>query len=171
MSSVQPLARIAVGVVVERRKAKSAWTDFVWWPAAVLPGEPDAAPWTPLGGDAERMMIYVGGAEVALYRSECENYRANLATGEPKLWTALRTTSADPPLALVAVTADPAEGEAMTESGADLIEALPMPEPVREAIAAFIAEHQVETPPFIKRQRDQADPDALARRPRSHGRK
>ncbi len=44
--SVAPLMRIPVGVVVERRKAKSQWIDHVWRPVAVLDGVPEAAPWT-----------------------------------------------------------------------------------------------------------------------------
>ena len=51
MSTIEPLVRIAVGIVVERRKAMSPWADFVWRPVAVLPGLPDAVPWTPLAKD------------------------------------------------------------------------------------------------------------------------
>jgi hypothetical protein len=40
---------------------------------------------------------------------------------------------------------------------------VPMPEPVREVVEAFVAEHHVERP-FYKRKRDRADPEALARR-------
>ena len=42
------LKSIPVGVVVERRKAASQWIDFLWRPVAVLPGEPEAKPWTVL---------------------------------------------------------------------------------------------------------------------------
>jgi hypothetical protein len=38
-----------------------------------------------------------------------------------------------------------------------------MPEPVRAIVEAFVAEHHVEQP-FVKRKRDRADPEALARR-------
>ncbi len=171
MSRVEPLARIPAGVVVERRKAKSAWVDFVWQPIAVLAGVPDAEPWTVLGGDAGRTTFYAGSAEIALYRSEGGNYRANLATGAPKLWAVLRESGTDPPYQIVTVTADPGEGEAFTESGGDLVEALPMPEPIRAAIAAFVAEHHVEDEVFSKRQRDRADPEALARRTPTKDRK
>jgi len=61
------------------------------------------------------------------------------------------------------VTADPAEGEALTETGSDLVETVPMPAAVRNTIAAFVAEHHVERS-FHKRKRDRADPEALARR-------
>jgi hypothetical protein len=43
MNQAVPLKRIAVGVVVERRKSTSHWVDFVWQPVGVLPGTPDAA--------------------------------------------------------------------------------------------------------------------------------
>jgi hypothetical protein len=62
------------------------------------------------------------------------------------------------------VTADPAEGEGMTAAGNDLVEAVPMPAPVREQVEAFIAEHHVEQE-FFKRKRDRANPESLGRRP------
>lgn len=169
MSQVAPLLRIPVGVVVERRKATSPWLDILWRPVAVLAGVPDAAPWTQLSLEGETATFYAGPAEVDLYRSESENYRGNLASGAPSIWVALQATGGEPPYALTAVTADPAEGEGWTEPGQGLIEAVPMPEPVREAIAAFVAAHHVEQV-FQKRKRDRADPESLARqRPRVGG--
>ena len=67
------------------------------------------------------------------------------------------------PYALLTVTADPAEGEAMTEAGNDLVETVPMPRAIQEAVAAFVSEHHVERE-FSKRKRDRADPEALGRR-------
>jgi hypothetical protein len=158
------LARISVGVVVERRKATSPWIDWVWQPVSVLPGRPDAAPWTVLSDDGERTTFYAGSAEIALYRTETAQYRDNLASGAPSLWIALRPTGVEPAYDIVAVTADPAEGESFTQAGDDLVEAVAMPASVQEAVAAFVAEHHVEQP-FVKRKRDRADPQALARRP------
>ncbi len=60
-------------------------------------------------------------------------------------------------------TADPAEGEAFTEAGSNLVEAVPMPAVLRTAIESFIAEHHVERE-FFKRKRRRADVEALARR-------
>ena len=165
MSVAEPLLRLAVGVVIERRSAKSAWADFVWRPSAVLAGEPDAAPWTLLEAQADRTTFYAGAGEVLLYRSDTTFYRDNLATGEPMLWAVLRPTGGEPPFAVVTVTADPSEGEAFATIGTDLVEALPMPAPIRDAIEAFVAAHHVEHA-FAKRKRDRADPEALARRAR-----
>ena len=158
-----PLLRIPVGVVVERRKAASAWVDFLWRPVAVLAGLPDAAPWTPLAADGEAATFYAGPAEIELYRTETDNYRRNLASGAPSVWVALQPTGGEPPYEIAAVTADPAEGEGLTEPGQGIIEAVAMPDRVRDAIASFVADHHVEQI-FEKRTRDRADPEALARR-------
>lgn len=157
------LARIAIGVVVERRKASSQWIDYIWRPVAILPGQPDAAPWTVLASDSEATTFYAGMAEIALHPTETANYRDNLTSGAPSVWVSLRATEAEPPYKIVAVTVDPAEGESYTEAGNDLVDVVPMPDMIRHAVAAFMTEHHVERQ-FTKRKRVEADPEALARR-------
>ncbi len=163
MTPVVPLLRIPVGVVVERRKASSRWADFIWRPVSVLAGLPDAAPWTILATEGETVAFYAGAAEIELYRSDTDNYRRNLESGMPSVWVALQATSNDPPYEIAAVTADPAEAEGLTESAQAIVEAVPMPEALRDVVAAFVAEHHVERI-FEKRTRDRANPEALARR-------
>jgi hypothetical protein len=158
-----PLLRITVGVVVERRKADSPWIDFVWRGIGVLPDEPEMTPWTVIREQEGTTLFYAGSATVNLYRSETERYRENLATGAPSIWIVLTPSEDVWPYAVTAITADPAEGEAFTEAGANLVEAVPMPEVLHQAIENFIAEHHVETE-FVKRERQRADPEALARR-------
>ena len=163
MTRPQPLASTTVGIIVERRKAKSRWVDHVWRPVAALPGVPATPPWTALEGDEEEMRFFAGSADIGLYRADTPHYRDNLASGRPGLWVVLRPTAGTPPLELVAVTANPSEGESFTESGAYLVEPVPIPEPVVEMIETFIAENPFEHE-FTKRKRNRADPDALARR-------
>jgi len=107
MSPVGPLAKTEVGVVMERRKAKSQWIDFVWRPVSVLPGVPDTPPWTQLESRDEITLFYAGSAEIGLYRSDTPQYRDNLATGTPGLWIVARPTGGEPPFAIVTVTANP----------------------------------------------------------------
>ena len=64
---------------------------------------------------------------------------------------------------MLAVTADPAEGEAMTEAGNDLVDTVPVPATIAEFLEAFVAEHHIERPVF-KRQRDHVEPDVPAGR-------
>jgi hypothetical protein len=158
-----PLLRIPVGVVVERCKAESPWIDFVWRGVGVLPDEPEMKPWTILREQDGATVYYAGGATVDLYRSETQLYRDNIASGTPSIWIVLSPSESTWPYAISAVTADPAEGEAYTEAGANLVEAVTMPEMLRDAIEKFIAEHHVERE-FVKRERRRADPEALARR-------
>jgi hypothetical protein len=161
--AASPLARIPVGVVVARHKAASQWIDFTWAPVSVLHGVPDTEPWTVLRSEGEATMFYAGSADIELYRSETTYYRDNLASGAPSLWVVMTPTGGDPPYQLVAVTADPAEGEGFSESAANLVEQVPMPQPIQEIVAAFVAEHHVERA-FFKRKRDRQDPESLARR-------
>ena len=165
--SVAALLSIPVGVVVERHKATSPWLDYVWRPSAVLPGVPSTAPWTLLGADGDNATFYAGPAMIELHRTETANYVSNLDGDTPLLWVVLRQTGGDPPLELQAVTADPAEGEAYTEAGNDLVETVPMPPSITEILAAFVAEHHIERP-FFKRQRDRTE---QPRQPRGAHRK
>lgn len=155
------LKSIEVGIVVERHKASSQWIDYVWRPAAAG-GVPQTKPWTILSQDGDVATFYAGAATIELFKSATAQYRDNLA-GDQSLWVALRPTESDPPYSLLAVTADPSEGEAFSETGADLVDVVPLPDNVREAMIDFVAEHHVEQS-FFKRKRDRADPEALARR-------
>jgi hypothetical protein len=161
--SSPPLSQTAVGVVVERRKADSPWIDFVWRAVGTLPDAPDMQPWTVLREAGDGVLFYAGSETVNLYRSETARYRDNLATGQASLWIVLSPAEGEWPYTLTAVTADPAEGEAFTEAGGNLVEAVAMPEALREVVERFVAEHHVEQE-FVKRKRKRADPEALARR-------
>ena len=87
-------------------------------------------------------------------------------TAFSSLWVSLRSADAPPGVALQLVTADPSEGEALTEPGTDIIEAVPMPVEIQQRLAAFVEAHHVERP-FVKRKRDRADPEAMAKRAQS----
>ena len=144
MSRIEPLGRIKVGIVVERRRANSAWADFIWRPVSALPGVPDAAPGTVIESDAECTRFYGGVAQIELYRADVPGYRENLIGGCPLLWVVLRPSGREPPYEVAAVTAEPSEGEAFAENATDIVDTVPMPVPVRTAIAEFVAAQEVE---------------------------
>ena len=159
----QATVRIPVGVVVERHKAVSPWLDAVYRPVSVLPGAPVAAPWTPIAAENDVITYYAGQAVIELYRTETLSYQENLGSGNPLLWVALRPRATDEHFELLLVTADPAEGEALTGAGNDLIAAVTMPGPVARIVASFIAEHPPERS-FFKRERDRSNPRSPERR-------
>lgn len=146
---------MAVGVIVARHKAQSPWLDFVCRPVSVLAGVPAAAPWTVIEASPELTTYYAGEAVIELYRTETGNYMENLSTGAPMLWVALRRVQSQMGFELLAVTADPAEGEGLTGAGEDLVETVPMPPSIQEFVSAFVTEHHVERP-FIKRKRERS---------------
>src|SRR5262249_13221113 len=101
VNAAPALSRMAVGVGLEGSKAASPWTEYNWRPSAVLPGQPEAEPWTVLAIDGEAATFYAGAADLALHRTETGRYRDNLASGAPSLWVALRTTGSEPPFRVV----------------------------------------------------------------------
>jgi Protein of unknown function (DUF3305) len=151
------LASIPVGVIVERRKARSPWIDYLWRPVSVLVGTPAANPGTVLNENSEAVLFYAGAATIELYRTETTYYRDNLTSSAPSLWIALRPTASELPYEVLTVTADPAEGEALTDAGNNVVEAVPMPQAIIETVRHFLAEYHVERP-FLKRRRTPSEP-------------
>jgi len=147
-----------VGVVVRRRSIDNPWIDQLWSPAMILDEVPATAPWTALSTEADVTTYYAGAASIDLFSSETANYRDNLADGAPRIWVALRRRDGGAELELTKVTADPTEGEAMFESGCDVIGTVQMPPEIAAWIAAFVDQFHVERA-FHKRQRDRADGD------------
>jgi hypothetical protein len=146
-----------VGVVVRRRSINNPWIDHVWSPVMILE-VPATAPWTVLSTEADATIYYAGSASIDLFSSDSANYRDNLADGAPRIWVALRRQGGGPELELTKVTADPTEGEAIFESGCDVIGTVPMPAEIASWIAAFVDEFHVERV-FHKRKRDRAGDD------------
>ncbi len=153
--------QMTVGLVLERRELGGAWGGMAWRPVAIFPHAPDVAPWTALGGTKEAARFYAGAFPVSLYSTDTTNYRDNLSSGIPKLWVVLRPESSEsfgPPVYVLMITADPAEGEGNTEAGNNIVETIEMPPEIAGVIAAFIEAHHVERP-IIKRRRDGQAPD------------
>ena len=142
-----------VGVVVRRRSIDNPWVDQLWSPSLILDEVPSTAPWTALSTEADATTYYAGSASIELFSAETANYRDNLAEGEPRIWVALRRQDGGAELELTKVTADPTEGEAMFESGCDVIGTVPMPPEIAAWIAAFVDRFHVEQV-FHKRKRD-----------------
>jgi hypothetical protein len=147
---------VDIGVIVARKKLKSAWADHAWLPYAVLPSVPSAEAWTRLGADGEDQLFYLGPSVLTLHSSETPHYRDNLASGRPSLWVSLRVLDGEV-CGIGKVTADPYEGEALTEGIGGIVEAVPMPTAIQAEVAAFFAAFHVERP-FIEFPRDTGEP-------------
>lgn len=142
-----------VGVVLRRRVIDNPWIDHMWSPVTVLDDVPATAPWTVLSQEADATLYYAGPATIDLFSTDTANYRDNLADGAPRIWIALRRQDGGTELELTKVTADPTEGEALFESGTDVIGTVPMSPDIASWVAAFVDEFHVEHV-FHKRKRD-----------------
>lgn len=157
-----PREIIRVGVVAERRPPVTRWSTGELRPVMVLPVEPATPPHSCLTREGGTETWYLGGRDLVLWSGDAGHHRDNLTSQRPSLWVALRGN--DPARAeLVAVTADPYEGEGLASDPDLIVDAVPMPEAVARAVAAFVATHLVEMP-FKKRQRQPADPNAMSGR-------
>lgn len=151
-----------LGVLVRRTPPANRWSAGSLTPYAVLMPEPPLPPHTRISAENGVEVWHVGGADLTLHPGDTGHYRDNLASGRPAVWVTLKGT--DPATAeVVLATADPYEGEGMASDPALTTEPVAMPEPLAEAVAAFVAAYHVEIP-FKKRQRQPADPNAMQRR-------
>ena len=134
MSAAPPLATIPVGVIVERTQGASAsGSTSSGGRSPCSPGEPDDAALD----HAQRSTATARPSMPARRRSSCtapkpRNYRDNLATRRAGSVGGAARDRHRAALRGLLVTADPAEGEAMTEAGNDLVEPVPMPDAIRE---------------------------------------
>lgn len=150
-----------VGVIVERRPAKSRWADHVWRVVEALDGQAGTAPFTQLAALADGTERYfAGNTALTLHRDATEAYRINLA-GDRVLYAVLRgDETGTHRYELHMVTASPHEACDYLDSGEELVEAIPMPEPIAAWLQAFCERHHRERP-FQKRQRDKVDTERL----------
>ena len=158
--------RFAVGVIVERRPAKSRWQSHVWRVVELLPGRPATPPWTVLAEAEGTTRFYAGTTDLVVYSKETEALVHNLGAKQPAVWVVLRPADkgpgdAAPGLKLLMATVDAGEAQAHADTGDDLVEMVAMPDTVRAWLAPFVAAHHVDRPKY-KRKRERADPEALA---------
>ena len=154
-----------LGVLAQRRPPVTRWGAGEMRPIAALPAEPATAPHTCIATDDAGETWYVGARDAVFWSGVTAHYRDNLTSGRPSVWVALR--GADPARTeLVTLTVDPYEGEGLAADMDLIVDAVPMPLPLQDALHAFVARHHVDEE-FKKRKRLPADPNAMtARAPR-----
>jgi hypothetical protein len=145
---------IPLGVVIAHEKVDHPWQEYAWRPVGVFLNAQPVTEWRELRRGPGFVHFHAATLPLELHRKETLGYKANLAEPSPAIYVVLREKAdgGPQPVAVHLVTASPHEAEAYTISGEEIIGTVAMPEPLRELIEAFIAEHHVEEP-FVKRQR------------------
>jgi hypothetical protein len=165
---------IPLGVVVERRRIDHPWQDHEWRPVAVIPGAPEAEnpdEWKELARGDGWVRYLAGSLPLELHRKETEAYKVNLSNDPPVIYVVLSETDApdaahevEPSL----VTASPYDAQDYEDAGEELLDGVPMPDPLIAWIADFIERHHVDEP-FHKRKRKRYDPNDVGFGPRPDG--
>lgn len=151
---------LTMGLVVERRPSSHPWADAIWRPvAAYLMSEQGVPDWTVLREADGVTRYHAGTLPLTLHRKDTEALRLNLMLDQPELYAILQENiERDSPFPFLphALTASSYEAQDFHDSGDDIIEKLPMPEPVAAFVQAFVELHHHEEP-FKKRRRDKLD--------------
>lgn len=154
-----------LGVVLERRKSKHPWGDYVWKATDLLIGAPRRDPqgdWLTLREeeDGEAILFHAGTLPLELHRKDTPELKMNLQQLQPLVYVVLRKgadAGSRHPVIPLLVTANVMEAEFYSVSGDEQVDGVPMPPPVLALIQTFIDQHHVEVP-FYKRKRRPYNP-------------
>lgn len=150
-----------VGVVLERRRLDDPWRDHAWHAVEVVPGAAADISWRELGKDEDSVRYLAATLPIEMFRKETESYRINVTGQNPRVFVVLRPEPESPPgreMRPFLATVCPFEAGSYGQSEDETVDAVPMPDEIRAWVEDFIARHHV-VEPFVKRQRDRADPD------------
>jgi len=161
--------RFPVAVLMQRTPLENRWQSERWDPVAVLPVPADAEPAgqpVRIRDDSTCTQWRFDGHLLELHRSEAEGYHLNLVAPDPKVFVAWRTHDDpnEPPVFPVIVTVSYNEAARMMDGG-EQVDAVPLPEAIREWMLPFVAEHY-KPEPRRKVRRNDPFADGASRRDR-----
>lgn len=151
--------RLAVAVIMEKRRLDNPWVDAAWEAVGVLPAFDDAggAPQR-IVAEAEREHWRVSGFAIELFRDEAENYFLNLSAPVPKVFVMWRAEEggARP----MAVSVSYGEAARWLDSG-EQVDGVAMPREIADWVGDFVNTHYKPEP---KKKVKRNDPLGLDRR-------
>jgi len=158
---------IPVGVVIERRDSTNKWVDNTWAVAGILPGAPPVEEWKKLNEGEGWEHYHAATLPLELYKGETEGYRYNLSQNPPRVYVILRQgeEAGEHDVEAFLVTACPYEAMSYAESGDEIVEGIPMPEPMISWAQEFVNAHHVDEP-FKKRKNKKHKTDEARHGPR-----
>jgi hypothetical protein len=164
-----PIMRFSVAVIMQRTPLENRWASERWDPVAVLPVPADAEPARQpvcIRDDVSGTQWRFDGHLLELHRSEAEGYHLNLVAPDPKVFVAWRTHDdpIEPPVFPVIVTVSYNEAARMMDGG-EQVDAVPLPDAIREWMLPFVAEHY-KPEPRRKVRRNDPFADGASRRDR-----
>jgi hypothetical protein len=165
--------RFSVAIVMQRTPLAHRWASERWEPAALIPvvaGDAVATSPACIRDDASCTQWRFDGFALELHRSEAEGYHLNLVAPEPKVFVNWRMheEARVPPVYPVLVTVSYNEAARMMDGG-ERVDALPLPDAVRDWMAPFVALHYKPEPKRKVRRNDPFAEGAFRRERGSRG--
>jgi hypothetical protein len=79
-----------IAVIMQRRRARSRWADYVWEPWSVLPANGAGSEFRQLVDGPESAQWLHPGFQLVLHRDEIEGYYLNVSAPEPRVFVLWR---------------------------------------------------------------------------------
>jgi len=132
--------RLALGVVLERRRIAHPWQEFAWRPVAILPSAPPVREPRLLRQGADWAWYHMATLDLELYPVESAGYQTNLRQAHPVIYALWHHPNEDPEgwPGVFHVTASPYESQGYLDGSDIVIEGMPMPESVRLWVEDFV---------------------------------
>lgn len=169
-----PALRFPVAVIIECIPLANRWVSEQWRVAAVECIE--AAPVVPVqltAGPAGTKWRF-GGHSIELHRSESEGYFLNLTSPDPKVFVMWRMneegagSESDPKARPKLVTVSYNEAARLLDGG-EQVDAVPLPQEIRDWMQPFVAEHYRPEPKRKSRRNELYERDGTAAGPSERG--
>lgn len=148
---------IPVGVIVAREDADNPWQDFVWRLAGIVIGGDHDDQWRELDREPGVVRYFAGTHDIEVFRKETEAYQVNLNNKIPVVYVVMREADdldAPQPIDVHLVTVSAYESQDYLDSGEEIVDSVPMPEPLIAWVQRFIDRHHVDEK-FVKRKRQE----------------
>jgi len=146
---------LSVGVIVAREDSDNQWQDHVWRVAGVVIGADPQDTWREIDRGPGVVHYFAGTRELEVFRKETEAYQVNLENKVPVVYVVMRENDDfdGPPLDLHLVTVSAYEAQDYLDTGEEIVDTVPMPEPLIAWVQRYVDRNHVEEK-FVKRKRD-----------------
>lgn len=136
---------VPIGVVVARERSANPWQEYRWRPVRVFIDTAEFRSWREVERGRGYVHYHAATMPLVLKSKEKVAYRINLTNGVPSVYVVLRENTAAGgamPIAVAHLTVSPFEIQAYSDQGSDIVDRVPMPEPLVQQLQSFVEDGQ-----------------------------
>lgn len=132
---------VPVGVIVARERSANPWQDYRWRPVRVFIDAGETTCWREVERGRGYVHYHAATLPLVLKGEQKVAYRVNLANGIPSVYVVLRESGgqgAGLPVSVEHITVSPFEIQAFGDQDSNIVDRVPMPEPLTKLIQSFV---------------------------------